>query len=544
MKIKKILLPILLFILVFSFNSKALAKTEIGSCEYTKTGGDGAATFKVKIFDNKTIEITENNVYQDISDVYVKYMVETGQCYSVATLKKGGGWTKNTIIFFTSIPSDLSSYDGTYVLTSTKNKPITCYYDVRIDSKNQDYNSKYARLRLQAKENASRFFMSFMDSSKNFTNRVDVSTVDEANWFYGKNGASKQGVVEYDLSNKGKFYTNIESNSKSYTDILNSLRSGVCPTGNNFAFETNYIDGIYIYFRSHDIDELCELPNLQSEISFKGSQSGNNNGVITQEGATVQPPASKNECTYTAIYSRKDSRKEEDKFTFNFKYMVGPSTETGFSIKMGGNYRFSNLSTNHILVNEIENEPHKSQHFKLDDDFKNYLRTLSYSPTLTCLENIYVSYEGETMGEQYVISRNSTTNAAKLSTGETAEPQTSEQHSTEYKVTGKTLPDYVDGETVEGCNILGDRFLKYLRSILFWIQVLAPILALVLSMLDLTKAIASADEEAKKKAIKATKTRIIAAVILLLLPFIIEVILSIADNSEGKDCVKAFMNRQ
>lgn len=93
-----------------------------------------------------------------------------------------------------------------------------------------------------------------------------------------------------------------------------------------------------------------------------------------------------------------------------------------------------------------------------------------------------------------------------------------------------------EGVSTSGCEILGTEFYEYLRAIFFWIQIFGPILALVLSMLDIAMAVAASDEDAKKKAIKKTPTRFIAAIILLLVPYLVEFILALVDDINGTTC--------
>ena len=93
-----------------------------------------------------------------------------------------------------------------------------------------------------------------------------------------------------------------------------------------------------------------------------------------------------------------------------------------------------------------------------------------------------------------------------------------------------------NGIPVTGCEILGSEFYEYLKAIFFWIQVFGPILALILSMTDIMKAVASGDDDAKKKAFKKFPKRIIAAIILLLAPYIVELLLSLIDNVNGTIC--------
>ena len=64
-----------------------------------------------------------------------------------------------------------------------------------------------------------------------------------------------------------------------------------------------------------------------------------------------------------------------------------------------------------------------------------------------------------------------------------------------------------------------------LRQILKFIQFLGPILVIVLTILDLVKAVASDDKDALTKLLKKTSKRLIYAVLLFVFPAILDQIL-------------------
>lgn len=148
-----------------------------------------------------------------------------------------------------------------------------------------------------------------------------------------------------------------------------------------------------------------------------------------------------------------------------------------------------------------------------------------------------------TVNNQTSSNSNNNTSSSSSNTSNSNTSSNSSNTTNNNRASNSNTNNYVDGEKVEGCNILGDRFLKYAKSALFWLQIFVPILALILTMIDLVKAILAADEDAKKKAVKSTKTRIIAAVIIELLPAIILIILSIADFTTGSACVNTFIGK-
>ena len=84
--------------------------------------------------------------------------------------------------------------------------------------------------------------------------------------------------------------------------------------------------------------------------------------------------------------------------------------------------------------------------------------------------------------------------------------------------------------------LLGDNTLKLLKKFRNGIMIAGPIIALVLGTYDLIVAMANGEEEAKKKGMKKMRNRLIAAALLLLIPYILDLLLNIV-NTAGRSCV-------
>ena len=84
------------------------------------------------------------------------------------------------------------------------------------------------------------------------------------------------------------------------------------------------------------------------------------------------------------------------------------------------------------------------------------------------------------------------------------------------------------------CNLSG-KILSFIHNILKWMKYIAPVLVIILGILDFIKALASSDDDAMKKAQKRFITRLIAAALLFLLPLIVDYILRIF-NLYDKNC--------
>ena len=96
----------------------------------------------------------------------------------------------------------------------------------------------------------------------------------------------------------------------------------------------------------------------------------------------------------------------------------------------------------------------------------------------------------------------------------------------------------IEGEKVDNTceGLIGKNTLELLKVVRNIIMTVGPILAAVLGTYDMLQAMASGEDDAKKKAMKKFKGRLIAAVLLLLAPYIIYLLLQIS-NKAGKDCI-------
>ncbi len=93
------------------------------------------------------------------------------------------------------------------------------------------------------------------------------------------------------------------------------------------------------------------------------------------------------------------------------------------------------------------------------------------------------------------------------------------------------------GEEVEGCEVVPDVIRKWIKVALNFVKYVALILVVVLGTLDFIKAAGSGEPDGMKKAGQAFLKRIIAVIILFLLPMLIELILNLINlyGSTG-DC--------
>lgn len=105
-----------------------------------------------------------------------------------------------------------------------------------------------------------------------------------------------------------------------------------------------------------------------------------------------------------------------------------------------------------------------------------------------------------------------------------------------YAITKATnlLSGNISLDIREGCAIITSDFKEWLIQLLNIVKIVALVLTVILSMLDFFKGVASGDADAMKKVTKNFSRRLIAVVILFLLPVLIEFILNLV-NIVGVD---------
>ncbi len=95
------------------------------------------------------------------------------------------------------------------------------------------------------------------------------------------------------------------------------------------------------------------------------------------------------------------------------------------------------------------------------------------------------------------------------------------------KVARKAFLWDVNFKFQNGCAIIGGDFKEFLNTILFYIKIIAIVLAVILSLLDYIKAAAGSDDKPMTAANKRFITRLILVIVLFLLPVILTFVLNI-----------------
>ena len=81
-----------------------------------------------------------------------------------------------------------------------------------------------------------------------------------------------------------------------------------------------------------------------------------------------------------------------------------------------------------------------------------------------------------------------------------------------------------------------NQILTVVGWVIFGIKIIAPIVLLIVGMIDMTKAIAGKDEDTIKKAQKALGKKAIAAVVVFLIATMVGIVMSLVGGKEYKKC--------
>lgn len=101
----------------------------------------------------------------------------------------------------------------------------------------------------------------------------------------------------------------------------------------------------------------------------------------------------------------------------------------------------------------------------------------------------------------------------------------------ESSFVGETLEEDEPIEEIDDClDLFSQDFINQLNSLLLVVRIAVPILLIVLGILDFTKAIFSSSEEEMKKAQVKFMKRVMAGVVVFLIPTLVNLVLEIANS--------------
>ena len=134
-------------------------------------------------------------------------------------------------------------------------------------------------------------------------------------------------------------------------------------------------------------------------------------------------------------------------------------------------------------------------------------------------------------GNSCSLKKNPTGNG---STSTVTPTDTSNADQIENPTQSSQLGDTNSGTPVYDCEgLIGPNVLAFLELILSLIMIVGPIIALTLGTYDIFMAMAKGEEDDKKKAFKKLRGRLIATVLLLILPYIIKLLLTLINKGDS-----------
>lgn len=114
------------------------------------------------------------------------------------------------------------------------------------------------------------------------------------------------------------------------------------------------------------------------------------------------------------------------------------------------------------------------------------------------------------------------------------------EESGKSEISSTTIPT---GDPMTCNSLKGTDTYKIIQQIFKWLQIAAPIMLVIFGIMDFSKAVASGDNDAIKKAQQTFVKRIIIVAIILLLPLIMELLFSLLDGALGNDISTCDINK-
>ncbi len=530
---KKLMLYILTLFVLFMGTNGVYAATQVGECSYTGTKG----TATVKVYNNDIIKVSSPSTVSSIdiginglSDMskYVSRFTKDGVCYKHLFVDNTGF---NSLDF---TDDDNESFNGDKYTLSPITNALSCYYDVK--AFNDEADAKYIRLKISRNANGSKIFASYMNEKKEFIGLDIEKSGLKVTALYGKDGGNI-GVVTYYLDK-----TPAES-SLTIDDSLELFRimkdTTTCP---KLSYE-KWSDGtstlVTIYPKS---DYSLDLENVYATGSCKFEYS---NGTVTDSNETDAGQSSNNMkvlCDKNAEIERNGKNVK-----FNFR-IITEDDKIKWGVQINGSYIDYDLSVKQSLsLKEDDLDAHSAIKFQPDDELWDYLKGMQNGTNATCPSFIGAYYNddfgsagsGDLSSGTYMITMDKDKATFEFINGRTSDPGGS-RHQTAVK---KALEKDNPGTDVSGCaGLIGPNTLAFLNAVLNVIMIAGPIIGVLLGTYELITAMATGDDDAKKKGIKRLQNRLIASALLLLVPYIVKFILNIAGRSTSADCIDAMQN--
>ncbi len=316
----------------------------------------------------------------------------------------------------------------------------------------------------------------------------------------------ENGNVDLNNSTLGNFKlrTDLDSVFKQ-TEKQIKKNKFTCPENVYYeTYKSGNTSNIYITANKEDAEEFAKTGNFSST-----SESGTNSSGGTSIENTVV-----GKCESKEIYT--DYSSSSTPFSTEYEFRKYSDGSMKVCYKNGNNFTCINNGAK-VKVGDKELPLLAYDLFPEDTNSKVY----------SCSWDIY-----EVISEEWILltqNREDAENSAN--TGKLPDPTDDGIFSNK----DDSKPNL--GEEVEGCEVVPDVIRKWIKVALNFVKYVALILVVVLGTLDFIKAAGSGEPDGMKKAGQAFLKRIIAVIILFLLPMLIELILNLINlyGSTG-DC--------
>ena len=509
----------LLFLTIFTLFlgiSNVSAKTTVGVCDY----GDRTLT----LYSDRTLYVSEKtfetkfHIGDDLG-VFINRIYDKGICYKYMCLNKTG---RNTASF-----SDDSCVGEKYELTEVPG--ADCYYDISYYEDNEHQDHKFfVRLHLKVQKNGSRLLASTLTSDNNY---ASIEVTDDNTKVQSFKADENGGVYTYYLTKPETIHFVFDSYSgSSALDIYNALKDGTCPT---LTFHNMDNSGVKVALDG--TENLMDMENWRTVRPQSQYRVQLSDGSIEDKEDTDMSDSNLDFQCYkngkVQVIGNWNGTTPQYDGTTQFNFMLkGENGETQYCVEGDTGYNCTTGTNGYLNRTYVEVKRITSMgvHFSLDTDAREYIESQKDKEKFECPSFVGAWYQnnGSIEYSNFMITFDPDKAEIQFDDGEIDEPHSSSE-----------LDPSESGTPVYDCKgLIGDNVLAFLTLILKLIRIIGPILALVLGMWDLFMAMVNGEDDAKKKAMKKLKGRIIAAVLLLLLPYLLDMLLHLV-NKTGTNCI-------
>ena len=503
MKKFRLILFITIFALFIGINNVS-ARNSIGACDYVNVNKN-TDEVTLYLYDNNTATIRRSGFDIDLDGVYLQHFVN-GTCYEyMGILSRLGSVTAS----FSD--ESYSNLQGEQYQLSNGGPALTCYYDIH--GFNDGSSDTYLRLKVEKKKDGSRLYTSAMGFSETFTT-LDTMNGDYRNFFTATRVADNQ--IEYDLRNSSNISTKLK-----FDFVIDNFRKfeTTCP----MLYYTKYNNNgeQYIALGEGTTDYSA------SNNSYKVKTDTSSGTETRVDDSTSEGDTGNRLCGFNGTYTMDSGKKFSFNLTFEkdsvgYKWCLEIDSKKCKYVYDRNNPGVDGLNSQ--LEVSIDNSTFETRFFSMYEDLQTSFKNIIDGNTTTCPGQVYIRIAGlDTNRYMFTLDSEYGTqldNGINLNPGGTSQLTPSDKGQAEY--------------TCEG--LIGENVLNFLTLIFRLIRIIGPILALLLGMYDLFMAMVNGEDDAKKKAIKKLRGRIIAAVLLLILPYLLDVLLNLV-NKTGSNCI-------